>query len=151
MTLFALMVRESAQKHGNVAPAIADDLIDQAFADIESLAAEKKADRFFRAGLVDAVRAVLGSADGDDGTMMRRRRELDARFRGFSRCLRRIAYYVPSLSAYVELPHLVANPALFDEACRYMRLKGMEVLCEADRLNHLRKAVIAAAPKSEAA
>ena len=118
---------------------IADDLMEAAFPLTCSQAREKGALRMLRTGIVSEVKRILRNRY--DGSGQADFSEFCAGFAPLVKDLRSKSYFVESAEEYVAIPDLIAEPALLDDARRFMRRKGIECLAEADRLDALYAAV----------
>ena len=136
---FTERVWEVASQLGNNAPKIADDMIEDAFPLTCTQARQEGALRMLRTGIITEVKRILrtqgdavGQADFAD---------VCEAFAPLVKDLRSKSYFVESAEEYVAIPDLIAEPALLDDARRFMRRKGKECLDEADRLDALYAAV----------
>ncbi len=141
---FAASVWEIASRLGNNAPRIADDIMEAAFPLTCSQAREEGALRMLRTGIVSEVKRILRNRD--DGSGQADFSEICAAFAPLVKDLRSKSYFVESAEEYVAIPDLIAEPALLDDARRFMRRKGIECLGEADRLDALYAAVTSSDP-----
>ena len=136
---FHELVWRAAAIEGDNAPRIADRIIGEAFPATARAAETEGADRMLRDGVIREVKRVLRGAGPDE--RQRDFHEIDPEFAPLVAPLRTHAYYVPSTEQYVEVPRLIADPDLLDEARRFMRMKGLECIAEADGLDSLYAAV----------
>ena len=136
---FAASVWEIASRLGNNAPRIADDIMETAFPMTCSQAREEGALRMLRTGIVTEIKRILRNRD--DGSGQADFADICAEFAPLVKDLRSKSYFVESAAEYVAIPDLIAEPALLDDARRFMRRKGVECLAEADRLDALYAAV----------
>lgn len=131
---------ESAVRLGSRnAPRIADDLLARNFP--ESMAATERdgLSAILRRGLVEHVTRILKAANDDAAQIDLS--EVDPSFRSLVRALKSKSYYVEALAEQVSVARLIAEPALLDDARRFMRRKGLECIEEARRLDALYEAV----------
>jgi len=146
---FTERVWEVASQLGNNAPKIADDMMEDAFPLTCTQARQEGALRMLRTGIITEVKRILrtqgdavGQADFAD---------VCEAFAPLVKDLRSKSYFVESAEEYVAIPDLIAEPALLDDARRFMRRKGKECLDEADRLDALYAAVANDAPDAAGA
>ena len=137
---FAHHVWEAVDHVGRSAPRIVDHILKSLFPNTTDAAEAEGASRMLRNGCISEVKRVLhkhGNADGQVDF-----REINATFLPLVRSLQRPSYFVPERDEEVPVRELIADPAQLDAARRFMRLKGMECLDEADRLDRLYEAVM---------
>ena len=146
---FAERVWEVASQLGSNAPKIADDMMEAAFPLTCTQARQEGAMRMLRTGIITEVKRILrtqgdavGQADFAD---------VCEAFAPLVKDLRSKSYFVESAEEYVAIPDLIAEPALLDDARKFMRRKGKECLDEADRLDALYAAVANDAPDAAGA
>jgi len=146
---FTERVWEVASQLGNNAPKIADDMMEDAFPLTCTQARQEGALRMLRTGIITEVKRILrtqgdavGQADFAD---------VCEAFAPLVKDLRSKSYFVESAEEYVAIPDLIAEPALLDDARKFMRRKGKECLDEADRLDALYAAVANDAPDAAGA
>jgi len=137
---FTHHVWEAADQVGRSAPRIVDQILRSVFPNTTDAAEAEGASRMLRTGCIAEVKRVLHSAR--DGAGQSDFGEIDTSFLSFVRRLRRPSYFVPERDEEVSVKELIADPAQLDAARRFMRLKGMECLDEADRLDRLYEAVM---------
>lgn len=133
-------VNIAVSKHGNNAPAIADEVISKVFPSTIAAAEEEGADAMLRNGVIKNVKRLI--RNGAD------RRQYDFAgiapdFQPIVKQLHSHSHFVPSASEYVHVSDLIAEPALLDEARKFKRQKGEETIAEADILDQLYRAVMA--------
>jgi hypothetical protein len=139
---FAEAVWRVAASVGLNAPKVVDALLVETFPVTASAAEEEGASGIFRKGLTSEVNRVLKAAGGDD-----RQIDLDAEhsdFRPLVQALSRSTYKVDESEERIPVSRLISEPNLLDQARKYMRRKGEECLAEAQKLDELYAAVIAA-------
>ena len=136
---FREMVAIAAARVGNNAPRIADIVIREAFPVTLSAAEDEGADRMLRTGVVTEIKRVLRS--GTDDAEQHDFGDIAPEFQAIARRLGAHSFLVPSLREYVPVTRLVAEPALLDEARKFMRSKGLECIGVADVLDQLFVAV----------
>ncbi len=136
---FAELVWATAARVGNSAPAIADKIMKRAFPQTVSEAEVEGADRMLRVGVIAEVKRILkhGAADEAQADFS----DLVPEFAKIARGLKSRTYFVETANEYVDVSGLIAEPALLDDARRYMRRKGEECLAEAKILDELYAAV----------
>ena len=137
---FTHHVWEAADRIGRSAPRIVDHILRSVFPNTTDAAETEGAARILRNGCIAEVKRVLhhsrnGTGQSDFG-------EVDASFLPLIRSLQRPSYFVPERDEEVSVRELIADPAQLDAARRFMRLKGMQCLDEADRLDRLYEAVM---------
>ena len=137
---FTHHVWEAADQVGRSAPRIVDHILRAVFPKTTTAAEAEGASGMLRTGCIAEVKRVLhsvrnGAGQSDFG-------EIDATFQSFVRRLQRPSYFVPERDEEVSVRELIADPAQLDAARRFMRLKGMQCLDEADRLDRLYEAVM---------
>lgn len=137
---FTHHVWEAADQVGRSAPRIVDHILRAVFPKTTTAAEAEGASGMLRTGCIAEVKRVLHSVR--DGAGQSDFGEIDASFQSFVRRLRRPSYFVPERDEEVPVRELIADPAQLDAARRFMRLKGMECLDEADRLDRLYEAVM---------
>ena len=140
------MVWEAAAQVGQNAPKIADAILERAFPRTHAEATIEGADKLLRDGLIATVKSVLRTAGADVEQLDFS--DIDEAFREIAGTLKRPSYYVEKLAEYVAVGTLIARPDLLDDARRFLRRKGEECIAEADRLDQLHAAVLAAKPSS---
>ncbi len=138
------MIRAAADRLGQNAPLVADDILKEAFPRTMEEAQSEGASSYLRAGFIVAVKRVLrtGSADGGQHDF----EQIAESFRPFVRRLHQDSYYVEERGEYVPIGELIAKPTLMDDARKHLRRKGDETIEEARRLDQLYEAVLDAAP-----
>jgi hypothetical protein len=136
---FAELVWSAAAKVGNNAPAITDKIMKRAFPQTCAEARIEGADKMLRVGVIADVKRILkhGSIDETQIDFS----ELAPEFATIAQKLKSKTYFVESADEYVDVPSLIAEPALLDDARKFMRRKGEECLAEAKILNELYAAV----------
>jgi len=139
---FAALVKELAGAIGRSPPAIAAKIIDVLFPKSRDVTEEEGADKMFRRGVVDEVKRVLKTRPDDEGP--RDFADIEPTFRPIARRLGNSSYYVESLHSFASVRELVDAPELLDDARKFMRRKGDECHAEADVLDELYAAVVAA-------
>lgn len=137
---FSSHVWEAADVVGRNAPRIVDYILKSLFPNTANAAEVEGAARIFRNGCIAEVKRELhkwgnGSAQAHFG-------EIHESFLPHVRALQRPSYFVPELDEEVPVRELIADPAQLDSARRFMRLKGMQCLDEAERLDRLYEAVM---------
>ena len=137
---FASRVWMIASSVGNSAPKITDVIMAETFPRTCQEARQEGALKMLRTGIIAEVKRILRNRD--DGTGQRDFCDISPQFAPLIKVLKSRTYFVQSAQEYVPVPELIAEPGLLDDARRYMRLKGMECLAEADRLDALYEAVI---------
>ena len=137
---FTHHVWEAADQVGRSAPRIVDHILRAVFPKTATAAEAEGASGMLRTGCIAEVKRVLHSVR--DGAGQSDFGEIDVSFQSFVRRLRRPSYFVPERDEEVPVRELIADPAQLDAARRFMRLKGMECLDEADRLDRLYEAVM---------
>jgi hypothetical protein len=140
---FAEMVWAAAATEGIIPARIADKLLLSDFPRTVAAAKDEGGFAMFRGAVIDAAKRILRQTPVSaqmDFT------DIDPRFHTRAAALTHWRYTVESLGELVEVPELIKNPALLDDARKLMRRKGMECLVEARKLDALYKAVMAAKP-----
>ncbi len=138
---FQSLVHEASTRVGANAPAIADAVIKTAFPKTVSSAEQEGASDIFRDGVVGAIKKLIRRGPSD--VTQRDFVDICEEFAAASE-LKSRAYFVPQIAEYVSIPRLVSDPELLDGARRFMRQKGEECIAEANRLDRLYEAVMAA-------
>jgi hypothetical protein len=138
---FAERVWDYASQLGSNAPKIADDIMGAAFPLTCSQARAEGAMRMLRTGIISEVKRILRNRH--DVLNQTDFAEVCEAFAPLVKDLRSKSYFVESAEEYVAVPDLIVEPALLDDARRFMRRKGTECLTEADRLDALFMAVTA--------
>lgn len=146
---FAELVWTSAAVVGNNAPAVADRIIREAFPLTISEAEIEGAATMLRVGVIAAVKDVLKNGAVSDDTIDFS--EIDPAFGKIARRLKSKTYFVEMRNEYVSVAGLIRDPALLDDARRFMRRKGEECLAEAKNLDELYAAVTESSKTGEAA
>lgn len=146
---FAERVWGVAFQLGNNAPKIADDMMEAAFPLTCTQARQEGALRMLRTGIITEVKRILRTQEDAVGQVDFA--DICEAFAPLVKDLRSKSYFVESAEEYVAIPELVAEPALLDDARRFMRRKGKECLDEADRLDALYAAVVNDGPDTAAA
>lgn len=136
---FAEMVWSAAAKVGNNAPAITDKIIKRAFPQTCTEARIEGADKMLRIGVIADVKRILKRGAVDETQIDFS--DLAPDFAAIARDLKSRSYFVESANEYVDVPSLIADPALLDDARKFMRRKGEECLAEAKILDELYVAV----------
>jgi hypothetical protein len=131
-------IRRLLKPEGNSAPNIADAVIDVCYPQTVKVAKGEGAYGVLRTGVVVFVRAYLkGEGErvtaADDATAGMW--EIAPGFQEVAAQLTHGEYYVPSVADFVPKGKLIALPALFDEARKFIRSKGDECIAEADRMD----------------
>lgn len=137
---FTHHVWEAVDRVGRSAPRVVDHILKSLFPNTIDAAESEGASRMLRNGCIAEVKRVLhrlGNADDQVDF-----REIDPSFLPLVRSLQRPSYFVPARDEEVPVRELIADPAQLDAARRFMRLKGMQCLDEADRLDRLYDAVM---------
>jgi hypothetical protein len=136
---FAELVWSAAAKVGNNAPAITDKIMKRAFPQTCAEARIEGADKMLRVGVIADVKRILkhGSIDETQIDFS----ELAPAFATIAQKLKSKTYFVESADEYVDVPSLIAEPALLNDARKFMRRKGEECLAEAKILDELYAAV----------
>jgi hypothetical protein len=143
---FADMVFEISKRTGYNKPgSIADVLIDEEYPKTRIVSKSEHAFVFFRDGVVDAVRAAIRSKAQPEHIQMDLAEVCD-QFKHIIGKLSSGRYYVPSLDEPLPIGRLIQMPAYLDEARKFHRRKGHEVLNESDVLDELYYAVTAKQP-----
>jgi hypothetical protein len=135
---FAELVWSTAAKVGNNAPAITDKIIKRAFPQTVAEARIEGADKMLRVGVIAEVKRILKHATDDTQIDFS---DVAPEFATIARKLKSKTYFVESADEYVDVPSLIADPALLDDARKFMRRKGEECLAEAKILDELYAAV----------
>lgn len=132
---FAEMVWSAAAKVGNNAPAITDKIIKRAFPQTCTEARIEGADKMLRAGVIADVKRILkrGAVDETQVDFS----DMAPEFAKIVQALKSKTYFVESANEYVDVPSLIADPALLDDARKFMRRKGEECMAEANILDEL--------------
>lgn len=136
---FHELVWKTAARVGNSAPKVVDEILRRAFPATTNAASDEGADKILRKGAISEVTRIL--KDTTDPNGQGDFADIDPAFHPLVKPLRSRTYYVESAGEYVSVPMLIADPALLDDARRYMRRKGEECIAEADRLDELFAAV----------
>jgi hypothetical protein len=139
----------ATEVEGASPPKIVDRIIEQQYPRTVTASKIEGAYTYFRDGLVAYVRAVLkrGGVEDSDDRRQRDLSEIDADFRPMTTGLSHTDYFVPSRGVFVSLADLLRHLDQFDEARRYLRRKGEETIREADKLDELYFAAMAAAAR----
>lgn len=140
---FAARVWLLAGRVGNSAPKIADEIMSEVFPRTCSEARHEGAFKMLRVGVISEIKRILRAGEniegqydfGDD----------NSEFAHIISELKSKTYYVESADEYVAVPDLISEPALLDDARKFMRRKGIECIAEAERLDRLYLAVTRAA------
>jgi hypothetical protein len=140
---FTDLVRTAAVKVGNNAPAIADKIMKRAFPQTCIEARIEGADKMLRVGIIADVKRILKRGATDDTQIDFS--DAAPEFAAIVRKLKSKTYFVESADEYVDVPSLITDPALLDDARKFMRRKGQECLAEANTLDELYVAVAGAA------
>jgi hypothetical protein len=140
---FAERVWEVANRTGyNSAPKIADILLKEQYGRVCIVAKSAGIYAILRDGMVDAVKRVIrykSQSDIRQGDFS----DVSLEFRPILEKLSSERYYVPSLEEHLPIGRLIKYPPFLDEARKFHRLKGEEVLRESDALDELYLAVTA--------
>lgn len=146
---FSERVWEVASQLGNNAPKVADEMMEDAFPLTCTQARQEGALRMLRTGIITEVKRILRTQD--DAVGQADFADVCKAFAPLVKGLRSKSYFVESAEEYVAIPDLIAEPALLDDARRFMRRKGKECLDEADRLDALYAAVTSDDPDAAVA
>lgn len=128
-----------AAEVGCNAPKITDKLIEEEFPETTRHAEREGALIFFRNGVIGEVKRILKNGNGSLGQA-----DLCSLFPDFAHVLKRLkskTYYVESVQEYMPISHLIDEPALLNEARRFMRAKGKQCIKEARHLDDLYRMV----------
>jgi hypothetical protein len=136
---FTHNVWEAADLVGRNAPRIVDYIVRSLFPNTFNAAEAEGASRILRIGCIAEVKRVLHRSGNN--SPQAHVGEVHGSFLPLVRALQRPSYFVPELDEEVPVRELIADPALLDGARRFMRLKGMQCLDEAERLDRLYEAV----------
>jgi hypothetical protein len=141
-TEFVSLVWMTVRRTGRSAPRIANDLMGRMFP--ESMVATQKegGDRYFRAGVIAAIKRVIKQKDKGAPTQADFD-EIDPSFRPLVESLGSATYYVEQLRMHMTVRELIDDPELLDDARKFMRRKTDENLAETRKLDALYEAVIA--------
>jgi hypothetical protein len=141
---FATRVWTIVRRTGRSAPLIANEIIGEYFPETLSAAEKEGADKMLRMGVIAAIKKIIRDKDqgADAQTDFMR---IDQSFLPFVEQLGKEAYYVEALEAYASVGELIDQPDMLDDARKFMRRKGDECHAEADKLDALYEAVMAAA------
>lgn len=133
----------SAKKVGMSPPKIADDIVAVIFPETHSAAASEGVMSILRDGLIRVVKGIIRTKPVEDkqGCFS----DIDPFFSPYVSTLKSGAYNVPSIDAYMTVSDLIKDISKLDEARKYMRKKARENAKEADALDALYYAVLAAA------
>lgn len=142
---FAEQVWVAASRVGLSPPRITDNILGDLFPETCEAAENEGALKLLRDGCIASVKRVLATAPDDRQADFG---GIDPQFREAVKKLSRPSYHVESLGEEVPVARLIAEPALLDDARKFMRRKGMECLEEARRLDKLFVAVTTAAEKA---
>jgi hypothetical protein len=140
LDLFRKLFWEAATSVGYSASAITDSVIGRAFPETVKAADQEGAYSMLRDGVMIFVRKLLKSCPSahqiDFG-------QIEPQFRTITKKigLKNVRYFVESLDRHVDVPDLIKDPNLLDDARKFMRRKGEECIAEADRLDELYYAV----------
>jgi hypothetical protein len=137
---FAELVWSTAAKVGNNAPAITDKIIKRAFPQTYAEAHIEGADKMLRVGVIADVKRILKRGAFDETQIDFS--DVAPEFAKIAQALKSKTYFVESANEYVDVPNLIADPALLDDARKFMRRKGEECLAEANTLDELYVAIV---------
>lgn len=129
---------EAAARVGNNAPKVADAILESVFPRTCSAAHDEGAFTILRRGFIGHVSKILKSYPDDK---QRDFAQIAEEFGPFVKELKSASYYVESAQELVSVADLISDPALLDDARKYMRRKGQECFDEARRLDELYYAV----------
>lgn len=135
---FYQLVDEARQTVGDNAPRITDEVIGRAFPRTCREADLEGCEGLLREGVKGAVVKYIRRPVKDD--RQRTFNDIAEDVMPFVEPLQSVAYYVPGedgIGEYVGIPDLCHDLARLDAARKFMRLKGMETLAEADQLDRL--------------
>lgn len=140
---FTTVVWSHARRLGLNIGLITDAIIRDLFPHTSRAAEDEGADVMLRSGVGQAVRKQIKKPTpiGEQIDLSR----VDPPFHSIALELRNHTYFVESLGEFKPVHALIRNPALLDEARKYLQRKGLETLAEADRLDDLYEAVVARA------
>ena len=141
---FTELVWEAVAVVGRSAPRIADYVFSKAFPQTVKSAEAEGAMKLLRNGGIVEVKRVLRTAP--EGLDQSDFGQIDASFKPYVQSLQRPSYFVPELEEEILVAELIALPEYLDSARRFMRLKGVECLAEARRLDELYRVVVKDAP-----
>lgn len=131
----------SAAKHGKRPAVVAGEIIGALFPKTVSEADTEGAAAYLRDGVTRAVKSVFSKKQADEGQADFA--SIDPAFSMQVQNLKRWSYYVESLDEFIDIPDLIKNANLLDEARKYLRRKGEETLAEAAQLDKLYAAIVA--------
>lgn len=143
---FASMVWVTANRVGNSAPKIADEIMQETFPETCSAAQQEGVFKMLRVGIITEIKRILRAGEDVDG-------QIDfgddnEQFAHIISELKSKTYFVESAGEYVSVPDLISDPDLLDDARKFMRRKGVECIEEAARLDKLYLAVVTGKPQS---
>lgn len=139
---FAEQVWVAASIVGRSPPKIVDHILGNLFPVTSRAAEDEGALPMLRKGCIVEAKRVLRAVGPDE--QQHDFEQIDPAFRSLVRELRRPAYHVESVDQEVVVSELIAKPWQLNEARRFMRRKGEECIAEAERLDELYAAVMAA-------
>lgn len=132
---FYELVESARDDVGESAPKIADKVIKTAFPRTMAEADIEGCEGMLRTGVIQAVTRYIRKLRTD--ARQRTFNDIAPDVMPFVEKLASASYYVPGDAEYVGLPDLCFDLERLDQARRYMRQKGLEVLSEATRLDEL--------------
>jgi predicted RNA binding protein with dsRBD fold (UPF0201 family) len=147
ITTFHEAVWISAAKHGMRPAIVSGEIIASLFPRTSAEASGEGAAAYLRDGVTKAVKAVFSRKPIDEkqGDFA----QISPAFSMHVENLKRNAYYVESIDEFLTIPELIKRAELLDEARKYLRRKGEEVLAEAAQLDKLYAAVMAVNDNTE--
>ena len=109
-----------------------------------SAASDEGAFSMFRQGVLSSITTILRKSPPTNSSQIDLA-EISQEFRSIVSELKSRAYFVEAMGEQVAVETLIADPALLDDARKFMRRKSIECAEEADRLDRLYVAVTAEA------
>lgn len=139
LRLFYDLMNDAVAVHGLNAKAVADAIIAEAFPDTLAAASHEGADTMLRNGVIDFLSSHFKRAPKHDPQQFAF--DFPEHVKSIVAKLKGEAHYVETLGRYVPNALLITNPEWLDDARKYKRRKGEEVLSEAAILDELYEAV----------
>lgn len=138
---FYSLVNEARLMVGESPARITDEVIERAFPKTVAEAQFEGCDKMLRNGVLDAVKLYIRKPPADD--RQHHMNEIEPEFLPLVERLGSTSYFVPMPNGgeYMAVSDLLHNREAFDAARKYTRLKGIETIAEADKLDDLYLAV----------
>lgn len=141
---FEAHVWKTVRRTGRSAPTIANEIIGEFFPETLGAAEKEGADKMLRNGVIAFIKRIIREKDKErpDAATIDMA-EIEPSFRPYVEALDDDAYYVEQCESHLTVRELIDDPALLDDARKFMRKKGDECHAKADKLDALYEAVMA--------